>query len=48
MAGGAHARYLTWVDGRMAQMVIVNDITARRHAEELSAQQAEQAQTPAG
>ena len=38
-------RYLTWVDGRMAQMVIVNDITARRHAEELSAQQAERAQT---
>ncbi len=38
-------RYLTWVDGRMAQMVIANDITARRHAEELSAQQAERAQT---
>ncbi len=38
-------RYLTWVDGRMAQMVIANDITMRRHAEELSAQQAERAQT---
>ncbi len=38
-------RYLTWVDGRMAQMVIASDITARRHAEELGAQQAERAQT---
>jgi PAS domain S-box-containing protein len=38
-------RYLTWVDGRLAQMVMANDITARRHAEELSAQQAERAQT---
>ncbi len=38
-------RYLTWVDGRLAQMVMAKDITARRHAEELSAQQAERAQT---
>ncbi|MDD2728377.1 PAS domain-containing sensor histidine kinase [Malikia sp.] len=38
-------RYLTWVDGRMAQMVIASDITARRHTEELGAQQAERAQT---
>ena len=26
-------RYLTWVDGRLAQMVIASDITARRNAE---------------
>jgi PAS domain S-box-containing protein len=38
-------RYLTWVDGRLAQMVIASDITARRHAEEQAARQAERAQT---
>lgn len=38
-------RYLTWVDGRLAQMVIATDITARRRAEALAAQQAERAQT---
>jgi hypothetical protein len=27
-------RYLSWVDGRLAQMVIATDITARRLAEE--------------
>ena len=25
------SRYLTWVDGRLAQMVIATDITPRRH-----------------
>ncbi|RYX96291.1 MAG: PAS domain S-box protein [Comamonadaceae bacterium] len=39
------SRYLTWVDGRLAQMVIATDITPRRHAEEQAAQQAERAQT---
>ncbi|WP_291010154.1 PAS domain S-box protein [Hydrogenophaga sp.] len=38
-------RYLTWVDGRLAQMVIASDITARRNAETLAAHQAERAQT---
>jgi PAS domain S-box-containing protein len=38
------ARYLQWTDGRLAQMLIATDITARRHAEMLSAQQAEKAQ----
>ena len=38
------ARYLQWTDGRLAQMVIATDVTARRRAEELSAQQAEKAQ----
>jgi PAS domain S-box-containing protein len=38
-------RYLSWVDGRLAQMVIATDITQRRLAEELSATQAERAQT---
>ncbi|MGH8845986.1 MAG: PAS domain S-box protein, partial [Polaromonas sp.] len=33
------SRYLTWVDGRLAQMVIATDITPRRHAEEQAAQQ---------
>ena len=37
------SRYLNWVDGRLAQMVIATDITARRKAEEVSAQQAERA-----
>jgi PAS domain S-box-containing protein len=39
------SRYLTWVDGRLAQMVIATDITPRRHAEEQSARQAERAQS---
>ncbi len=38
------SRYLTWVDGRLAQMVIATDITARHQAEEQAAQQAERAQ----
>ncbi|HVZ43017.1 MAG TPA: PAS domain-containing sensor histidine kinase [Ramlibacter sp.] len=37
------SRYLNWVDGRLAQMVIATDISARRHAEEQSAAQAERA-----
>lgn len=39
------SRYLNWVDGRLAQMVIATDITARRHAEEQAAAQAERAQS---
>jgi len=39
------SRYLTWVDGRLAQMVIATDITPRRHAEEQAAVQAERAQS---
>ncbi len=39
------SRYLNWVDGRLAQMVIATDITPRRMAEELSAAQAERAQS---
>jgi PAS domain S-box-containing protein len=38
-------RYLTWVDGRLAQMVIASDITPRRTAEEQASRQAERAQT---
>jgi PAS domain S-box-containing protein len=38
-------RYLTWVDGRLAQMVIASDITPRRNAEEQASRQAERAQT---
>jgi C4-dicarboxylate-specific signal transduction histidine kinase len=38
------SRYLNWVDGRLAQMVIATDITPRRHAEEQAAMQAERAQ----
>jgi PAS domain S-box-containing protein len=37
-------RYLSWVDGRLAQMVIATDITSRRIAEEQAATQAERAQ----
>jgi PAS domain S-box-containing protein len=37
-------RYLSWVDGRLAQMVIATDITVRRLAEEQSEVQAERAQ----
>lgn len=39
------SRYLTWVDGRLAQMVIATDITPRRMAEAQSAAQAERAQS---
>ena len=38
------SRYINWADGRLAQMVIASDITPRRQAEELTAQQAERAQ----
>jgi len=38
------ARYLQWTDGRLAQMLIATDITARRSAEALAANQAEKAQ----
>ena len=38
-------RYLSWVDGRLAQMVIATDITARRLTEEQAASQTERAQT---
>jgi PAS domain S-box-containing protein len=37
-------RYLNWVDGHLAQMVIANDITARRNAENFAAEQAARAQ----
>jgi PAS domain S-box-containing protein len=37
------SRYLQWTDGRLAQMLIATDITARLKAEELAAQQAERA-----
>ena len=39
------SRYLTWVDGRLAQMVIATDITSRRDAEAQALQQAERAQS---
>ncbi|KAF1023878.1 MAG: Sensor protein FixL [Paracidovorax wautersii] len=39
------SRYLSWVDGRLAQMVIASDITARRQAEEQAARQAERAES---
>jgi PAS domain S-box-containing protein len=39
------SRYLSWVDGRLAQMVIATDITPRRLAEEQSARQTERAQS---
>ena len=38
-------RYFNWVDGRLAQMVISTDITARRLAEEQAALQSERAQS---
>jgi PAS domain S-box-containing protein len=38
------ARYLQWTDGRLAQMLIATDITARRRIEEQAARQAERAQ----
>ena len=39
------SRYLNWVDGRLAQMVIATDITPRRQAEEQSRVQADRAQS---
>ncbi|MBJ2139709.1 PAS domain S-box protein [Delftia acidovorans] len=39
------SRYLSWVDGRLAQMVIATDITPRRLAEEQADRQAEHAQS---
>ena len=39
------SRYVTWVDGRLAQIAIATDITARRRAEIQAAEQAERAQT---
>ncbi len=38
------SRYLQWTDGRLAQMIIATDITARLRAEEQAAAQAEKAQ----
>ncbi len=38
------ARYLQWTDGRLAQMLIATDITARRSAEAMAAAQAEKAE----
>lgn len=38
------ARYLQWTDGRLAQMLIATDISARRNAETLAQSQAEKAQ----
>jgi C4-dicarboxylate-specific signal transduction histidine kinase len=38
------ARYLQWTDGRLAQMIIATDVTARRGAELVAQQQAEKAQ----
>ena len=38
------SRYLQWTDGRLAQMLIATDVTARRRIEEQAAQQAEKAQ----
>lgn len=38
------SRYLTWVDGRLVQMMIATDITARRLAQQQAAEQAERAQ----
>jgi len=38
------SRYLQWTDGRLAQMLIATDITARRRVEEQAARQAERAE----
>lgn len=38
------SRYLNWVDGRLVQMMIASDITARRLAEEQAIRQTEKAQ----
>ena len=39
------SRYLGWVDGRLAQMVIATDITPRRQAEEQASRHTERAQS---
>ncbi|RMX08261.1 PAS domain-containing sensor histidine kinase [Corticibacter populi] len=39
------SRYLDWVDGRLAQMVIATDITKRKLAEEQAERQAEKMET---
>ena len=39
------SRYITWVDGRLAQIVIATDITARHEAQAQAAIQMERAQT---
>ena len=39
------SRYLTWVDGRLAQLVIATDITERHEAELQAAEQARRAET---
>ena len=39
------SRYITWVDGRLAQMVIATDITPRKNAEKQEALQLERAQS---
>ncbi len=38
------SRYLQWTDGRLAQMLIATDITARRRIQEQAQQQADKAQ----
>lgn len=38
-------RYLNWVDGHLAQMVIANDVTVRKEAEAAAKAQEERAQT---
>jgi PAS domain S-box-containing protein len=38
------SRYLQWTDGRLAQMLIATDVTARRRIEEQAARQAERAE----
>ncbi len=38
------ARYLQWTDGRLAQMLIATDVSERRRAEAVAANQAEKAQ----
>lgn len=37
-------RFIPWVDGRLAQLLIATDITARKEADELSRQQEERMQ----
>jgi hypothetical protein len=41
------SRYLNWVDGRLAQMVIATDITPRRQAEEQAARRPSAPSRPA-
>ena len=38
------ARYLEWTDGRLAQMVMATEISARRHAQEISTRHEQRAQ----